>query len=62
MLTLIQCLFHPCVTAVARERPWSFCQKSRWQVTPKHAYTLDPMKLEWADSAVQAECGNLLGK
>ena len=26
----------PCVTAVARKRPWSFCQKCRWQVTAKH--------------------------
>ena len=27
----------------------------RWQVTPKHAYTLDPTKSEWADyAAVQA--------
>ena len=32
--------FHPCVTAVARKRPRSFCQKHRWQVTAKHAYTL----------------------
>ena len=32
--------FHPCVTAVARKRPRSFCQKCRWQVTAKHAYTL----------------------
>ena len=27
-------------TAVARKRPGSFCQKCRWQVTAKHAYTL----------------------
>ena len=26
----------------------SFCQKRKWQVTPKHAYTLDPTKSEWA--------------
>ena len=32
--------FHPSVTAVARKRPRSFCQKCRWQVTAKHAYTL----------------------
>ena len=32
------------------------------QVTPKQAYTLDPMKSEWADYATaQAECGNLSG-
>ena len=30
----------PCVTAVARKRSRSFCQKCRWQVTAKHAYTL----------------------
>ena len=39
VLTLIRCAFHPCVTAVAGKRPRSFCQKCRWQVTPKHAYT-----------------------
>ena len=27
---------HPRVTAVARKRSWSFCQKCRWQVTAKH--------------------------
>ena len=52
----------PRVTAVARKRPRSFYRKSWWQVTPKHAYTLDPSKLEWADyAAVQAESGNLSG-
>ena len=48
-------LFHPCVTAVARERLRSFYQKCRWQVTSKHAYTLDQTKSEWVDyTAVQA--------
>ena len=63
VLTLIRCPFHTHgVSAVARESPRSFCQKCRWQVTPKHAYTLDPSKSEWADyAAVQAECGNLSG-
>ena len=62
MLTLIRCPFHPRVTAVACKRPRSFCEKCRWQVTPKHEYTLDPTKSEWADyAAVQAECGNLSG-
>ena len=62
MLALILCPFHPRVTTVARKRPRSFCQKCRWQVAPKHAHTLDPSKLEWADSAaLQAECGNLSG-
>ena len=32
--------FHPRVTAVACKRSRSFCQKRRWQVTAKHAYTL----------------------
>ena len=60
MLTLIQCPFHPHVTAVAHKRPWTFCPKCRWQVTPKHAYTLDSSKLEWADyAAVQVEHENL---
>ena len=52
----------PSVTAMARKRPLSFCQKCRRQVTPKHAYPLYLLKLEWADyAAVQAECGNLSG-
>ena len=60
MLNLIRCPFHPRVTAVARKRPRSFCQKCKWQVTSKHAYTLYPSKSEWADYAsVQAECGNV---
>ena len=62
VLTLIRCPFHPRVTAVARRRPRSFCQKCRWQVTLKHAYILAPLKSEWADyAAVHAECGNLSG-
>ena len=32
--------FHPRVTAVARKRSRSFCQKCKWQVTAKHAYTV----------------------
>ena len=52
----------PRVTAGARKRPRSFCQKCGWQVTPKYAYTLDPTKSKWADcAAVQAECGNISG-
>ena len=52
----------PRVTAVTCKRPRSFCQKCRWQVKLKHAYTLDPTKLEWADYAtVQAQCGNQSG-
>ena len=60
-LTLIRCPFHPSVTAVARKRPRSFCQKCRWEITPKHARIFDQTKSEWADhAAIQAECGNEL--
>ena len=51
MLTLIRCPFHPRVTAMARKRPRSFCQRCRWKVTPKHGYTFDPTKSEWAGYA-----------
>ena len=37
---LFRYLFHSCVAAVARKWSQSFCQKCRWQVTAKHAYTL----------------------
>ena len=40
VLTLFQYPFHPCVTAVAHKRSQSFCQKCRWQIAAKHAYTL----------------------
>ena len=36
MPTFIRCPFHPRVTELAHKRPWSFCQKFRWQVTSKH--------------------------
>ena len=39
VLTFIRCLFHPRITAVARKRLRSFCQKWRWQVTPKSPLT-----------------------
>ena len=51
-LALIRCPFHPRVTAVAWKRPRSFCQKCRWQVTPKHAYTLDPPKSDGVQNAI----------
>ena len=51
VLTLIRCPFHPRVTTVACKRPWSFCQKCRWQVTPEYAYTFHPVNMEWADYA-----------
>ena len=55
VFTLIRCPFHPRLTAVARKRPRLFLRKCRWQVTPKHVYTLDQTKSEWADyAAVQA--------
>ena len=40
VLTLISVSVHPRVTAVARKRSRSFCQKCRWQVAAKHAYTV----------------------
>ena len=55
VLTLIRCPFNLRVTAVTRKATLSFCQKCRWQVTPKHAYTLDPTKLKWADYAAVQE-------
>ena len=36
---LFQYPFHPRVTAVARKRSRSFCQKCRWQVTAKNTHT-----------------------
>ena len=33
-----------------------------WQVTAKHAYTLDPTESKWADLAVQAGCVKPSGK
>ena len=60
MLTLLWCPFQACVTTAAGKNLQSFCRKFRWQVTPKHAYTLDPTKSEWAYYAVvRAYCGNL---
>ena len=38
VLTPILYPFHPCVTAVARKRSQSSCQKCRWQVTAKHSH------------------------
>ena len=40
VLTLILVSIPPHVTAVAHKRSQSFCQKCRWQVSAKHAYTL----------------------
>ena len=34
----------PPAAAVAWKIRKSFCQKRRWQVTPKHTYTFDPMR------------------
>ena len=48
--------FHPRVTTVARKRPRSFCQKCRWQVTSKHAYTLRMWLLLNQASALVTTC------
>ena len=47
---------HPRVTTVARKRSRSFCQKCRWQVTAKHAYTLRMWLLLNRASALVATC------
>ena len=48
--------FHPRVTTVARKKSWSFCQKCRWQVTAKHAYTLRMWILLNRASALVTTC------
>ena len=48
--------FHPRVTAVARKKSRSFCQKCRWQVTAKHAYTLRMWLLLNRASALVTTC------
>ena len=49
------------VIAVVRKRSRSFCQKCSWQVTPKHAYTLDQTNRSGLTAAVQSYCWNLYG-
>ena len=53
---LFRYLFHPRVTAVARKKSLSFCQKCRWQVTAKHAYTLRMWILLNRASALVTTC------
>ena len=48
--------FHPRVTAVARKKSRSFCQKCRWQDTAKHAYTLRMWILLNRASALVTTC------
>ena len=48
--------FHPRVTTVARKKSRSFCQKCRWQVTVKHAYTLRMWILLNRASALVTTC------
>ena len=61
MLTLIQCLFQPKLPQwYVKDSGHS--AKSALGSKRKHAYTLDPMKSQWADYAtVQTLCGNLSG-
>ena len=47
---------HPPVTTVARKKSRSFCQKCRWQVTAKHAYTLRIWILLKRASALVTTC------
>ena len=48
--------FHPRVTTVACKKSRSFCQKCRWQVTAKHAYTLRMWLLLNRASALVTTC------
>ena len=48
VLTLIRCPFHPCVTAVARKRPQSFCQKCSGRL---HLNTHTPLT-QWSQSGL----------
>ena len=48
--------FHPRVTTVARKKSRTFCQKCRWQVTAKHAYTLRMWILLNRASALVTTC------
>ena len=48
--------FHPRVTTVARKKSRSFCQKCRWQVTAKYAYTLRMWLLLNRASALVTTC------
>ena len=50
----------PCYRSGTLKKTQSFDQKCIWQVTPKHAYSLDPSKSEWADHAATQE-DNLSG-
>ena len=60
MLTLLRVRFTPVLPQWHVKDPGHFAK--RWQVTPKHAYTFDPTKSEWADhAAFRAKCGNLSG-
>ena len=54
VLTLIRCPFHLVLPQWHVKDPGHSVKSADGKVTPKHAYTLDPMKSEWADYAVQA--------
>ena len=56
VLTLISVSVPPPVTTVARKKSRSFCQKCRWQVTAKHAYTLRMWILLNRASALVTTC------
>ena len=54
VLTLIRCPFHPVLPQWHVKDPGHSAKKCRWQITPKHVHTLDPVKSEWAVYAIQA--------
>ena len=50
LLIILRYPFHLRVTAVARNRSWSFCQNCRWRVTAKHVCTLRMwLCMKWHD-------------
>ena len=60
---LIQCLFHPRVTAVAPQRPGHSAKSAGGRLLVNMHIYPDPTKTEWADyAAVQAYCGEPVWK
>ena len=52
----------PCYRRGTKRDPGQSAKIAGGRLHLNHAYTLDPLKSEWADyAAVQAECGNLSG-
>ena len=52
--SFIQCLSHPALPQWHVKDPGHSVNKYRWQIKPRHVYTLAPTKSKWADYAIQA--------